>query len=67
MSKIFGFGVGAIWVGFASWAFTVSRAGAAEGHTDLAFWWAVIATFYALAASAALVGTARHRRTGPRK
>jgi hypothetical protein len=67
MSKIFGFVVGTIWVGFASWAFMTSRAGAAEGHADLGFWWAVIATLYLIAASSALIGTARHRYTGPRK
>jgi hypothetical protein len=67
MSKIFGFVMGSIWLFFASWAFTVSRAGWAEGHSDLGFWWTVIATFYTIAAGAALVGTARHRKTGPRK
>jgi hypothetical protein len=67
MSKIFGFVVGAIWVGFAFWAYSISRAGWAEGHSDLGFWWTVIGVFYSIAAGAALVGTARHRRTGPRK
>ena len=67
MTKIFGFAVGAIWLVFASWAFLTSRAGWAEGHSDIGFWWTVIATFYTIAATVALVGTIRHRASGPRK
>lgn len=67
MQKIFGFVVGGIWLVFVAWAFRVSQAGWSEGHADLGFWWTVIATLYGIAGTAALVGTARHRYTGPRK
>lgn len=67
MSRIFGFVVGAIWLIFAFFAFRSSQAGWQAGHSDLGFWWAVITGFLTIAATVALVGTARHRTTGPKK
>jgi len=67
MARIFGFVVGAIWLGFAFMAFRSSSAGWAAGHPDFGFWWAVITAFFTIAATVAIVGTARHRTTGPKK
>lgn len=67
MARIFGFVVGAIWLGFAFVAFRNSSAGWANGHSDFGFWWAVITGFLTIAATVAIVGTARHRTTGPKK
>ncbi len=67
MGRIFGFVAGLIWVGFATMAFSASSAGRGAGQPDVAFWWSVITVLYTIAATVALVGTARHRRTGPNK
>jgi hypothetical protein len=67
MGKLVGLAVGLGWAGFAFLAYRNSAAGWAEGHSDIGFWWSVIAAFLAIAATVALVGTARHRPTGPRK
>ncbi|MSR23362.1 MAG: hypothetical protein EXR92_07460 [Gemmatimonadetes bacterium] len=67
MSKVFGFVIGAIWLLFALLAFRNSATGWSAGYADLGFWWAVIAALLAVASTVALVGTARHRRTGPAK
>ncbi|MEX0935269.1 MAG: hypothetical protein WD013_00095 [Gemmatimonadota bacterium] len=67
MSRIFGFVVGAIWLVFAFLALRNSLGGWSDGHADLGFWWGVITVLLAIAATVALVGTVRHRRTGPQK
>lgn len=67
MGRIFGFVVGAIWLGFTFWAFSTGSAGRSAGQPDVAVWWTIIATFYGLAAMVALIGTARHQRSGPLK
>lgn len=67
MARIFGFVVGVVWLGFAFVAFRNSSAGWEAGHSDVGFWWAVITGFLTIAATVALVGTARHQRSGPRK
>jgi hypothetical protein len=67
MSRIFGFVVGAVWLVFAFMAFGARSAGAAAGQPDVTFWWTVITVGYLAAATVALVGTARHQQTGPKK
>ncbi len=67
MFRILGFAVGAIWLLFAFIALQNSLSGWSEGHADLGFWWAVITAFLAIAGTAALVGTFRHRYQGPQK
>ena len=67
MSRIFGFAVGAIWLFFAYTTLQRSLDGWSEGSPDIGFWWAVITVLLSLAAGVALIGTARHRRTGPSK
>ena len=62
MKRIFGFVVGVIWLVFAFVAFRNSAAGWSGQHSDLGFWWAVIAVFLTIAAGAAIVGTLLHTR-----
>ncbi len=62
MARIFGILVGALWASFAYYAISRSADGWAAGHTDLGFWWAVIAGFLSIAAAAAVVGTWIHTR-----
>ena len=65
MSRIFGFLVGALWLVFSLLAFRNSAYGWSEGHSDLGFWWAVIGVLLLVASAVALVGTSRHRASGP--
>jgi hypothetical protein len=67
MSRLFGYVVGAVWLFFSFWAFRTSAAGWAQEHADIGFWWAVIGTFFGIAAMVALVGTTRYRYQGPQK
>ena len=62
MRRIFGFAVGVVWLVFASVAYKNSAAGWSGSHTDLGFWWGVIAVLLTLAAGAAVVGTVLHTR-----
>ena len=62
MSRIFGFLVGALWVVMAYGAFRRSMAGWAADQTDIGFWWAVIGSFLAIAATGAFIGTWLHTR-----
>ncbi len=66
-SRMFGFGVGAIWLVFAMLALLNSLGGWSQGQSDIGFWWAVIMAFLLIAGTVAVVGTARHRDQGPRK
>jgi hypothetical protein len=67
MSRIFGFAVGAVWIIFTFMALRAAAAGGAAGQPDTQFWYGVIAFFLGLAAVVAIVGTLRHRPSGPRK
>lgn len=67
MGRNFGFAVGAIWLLFTTLALLSSLSGWSDGSSDLGFWWGVIAALLAIAATVALVGTARHRYQGPQK
>jgi len=62
MKRIFGMGVGVVWLGMAFLASRTSSAGWAAGHSDLGFWWGVIAGVLAIAAFGALIGTWLHTR-----
>ena len=62
MKRIFGFAVGLIWLVFVVIAFRNSAAGWAGGHSDLGFWWGVIACLLTVASGAAMVGTWIHTR-----
>ena len=64
MKRILGMGVGVIYVGIAFSAFSRARAGWDAGHSDLGFWWTVIATFLTIAALSALIGTWIHTQEG---
>jgi hypothetical protein len=67
MSRIFGFAVGAVWIIFTLMALRAASAGAAAGQADTQLWYSVIAFFLGTAALVAIVGTLRHRPSGPRK
>lgn len=62
MKRILGMGVGAIYLVIAFGAFQRATDGWSEGHSDLGFWWTVIAVLLAVAAMGALVGTWIHTR-----
>jgi hypothetical protein len=64
MKRILGMGLGVIYVGIAFGAFSRARAGWDAGHSDLGFWWTVIATFLTIAALSALIGTWIHTQEG---
>ncbi len=67
MARIFGFVVGGVWLVFTLMALRASAAGWTAGHTDVGFWYGVIAFFLGTATTVAIVGTLRHRRQGPLK
>tara|TARA_B110000116_G_scaffold235240_1_gene220224 strand:+ start:63 stop:272 length:210 start_codon:yes stop_codon:yes gene_type:complete len=60
MKRIFGMGVGVVWLGMAFGAFRTGNAGWANGHADLGFWYMVIAGFLTIAGCGALIGTWIH-------
>ena len=53
-------GVGVVWLGMSILAFRNSSAGWDAGHSDLGFWWTVIAGLLAIAGLGALIGTWIH-------
>ena len=59
-SRVFGMGVGVVWLGLAFGAFQTAGAGWESGYSDLGFWWTVIAVFLAVAGVSALIGTWIH-------
>ena len=60
MKRILGMGVGLLYFVIAYGAFARAGAGWDAGHSDIGFWWTVIALFLALAALSALAGTWIH-------
>jgi hypothetical protein len=62
MKLIVGVVIGAFYLGLSALAFRVSSSGWAAGHSDLGFWWAVIATLLAIAGLGAMVGSWIHTR-----
>ncbi len=67
MTRIFGLAVGALWLVFTYMAFSAGSAGRQAGQPDVAFWYTATALLLGLAALVAIVGTLRHRPSGPRK
>ena len=63
MKRIFGLGVGVIYLGMAFGALTRANNGWATGYNDVGFWWTVIAVILAIAATGAMVGTWIHTRS----
>jgi hypothetical protein len=59
-SRVFGMGIGVVWLGLAFGAFQTAGAGWESGYSDLGFWWTVIAVFLAVAGVSALIGTWIH-------
>ena len=62
MKKALGFFAGLVLLTLAAGAARTAFLGWGGGHTDVGFWWTVIAGFLAIAALGALVGTAIHTR-----
>jgi len=60
MKRIFGMGVGVLYLVIAFGAFSKARTGWAEQHSDVGFWFTVIAVLLTIAAVSALVGTWIH-------
>lgn len=60
MKRLFGFGVGALYLVIAFAAFTRARTGWADGYPDIGFWFTVIATFLTIASLSAFAGTWIH-------
>ena len=60
MKRMFGLGVGVLYLGIAFGAFRNASAGWEAGHADLGFWWTVIAALLTIAALGALIGTWIH-------
>lgn len=66
MKLVIGSLIGIFYIGITFLAFQQSAAGWEAGHTDLGFWWAVIAGFLGIAALASLIGTWLHTRSSTR-
>jgi hypothetical protein len=64
VERAFGMGVGLAWLGMAAAAYRSASLGWAAGHSDLGFWWTVIAALMAIAGLGAMIGTFIH--TQPR-
>ena len=65
MKKALGFFAGLVLLALAAGAARTASLGWGGGHTDIGFWWTVIASFLTIAGLGALVGTVIHtRRTG---
>lgn len=62
MKRILGIGVGLVYFVIAYGAFARARGGWSTDHPDVGFWWSVIASFLAIAAVSAVVGTLIHTR-----
>lgn len=65
MKKALGFLAGLVLLSLAAGAARTASLGWGGGHTDVGFWWTVIAAFLTIAGLGALVGTLIHsRKTG---
>jgi len=62
VERAFGMGVGVAWLGMAYGAYRNASLGWDAGHSDLGFWWTVIAGILAIAGFSALIGTWIHTR-----
>lgn len=66
MARITGIVIGIGILAAAFLALRSSMAGWDAGHSDLGFWWAVIAAFLAISGGSAVVGTWLHTRSSRR-
>ena len=66
MKKALGFFAGLVLLALAGGAARTASIGWGGGHTDVGFWWTVIAGFLTIAALGALVGTVIHSRPDSR-
>lgn len=66
MKLAIGLLVGVFYLGISFLAYRQSAGGWDAGHSDLGFWWAVIAAFLAIAALTALIGSWIHTRSSQR-
>ena len=65
MKKALGFFAGLVLLALAAGAARTAMLGWGGDHTDVGFWWTVIAGFLTIAGLGAVVGTAIHtRKTG---
>ena len=62
MKKALGFLAGLVLLALAAGAARTASLGWGGGHTDVGFWWTVIAGFLTIAGLGALVGTVIHSR-----
>jgi len=62
MKRILGIGVGLVYFVIAFGAFSRANNGWSAGHSDIGFWWTVIASFLAIAAVSAIAGTLIHTK-----
>ncbi len=60
MSRVWGMIAGAGILVLAVFAWFDSAAGWSDGHSDIGFWWTVIATFLTIAGVSTLIGTWLH-------
>ena len=63
MKKVLGFLAGFALLILAAGAMRTASLGWGGGHSDVGFWWTVIASLLGIAALGALVGTAIHGRS----
>ncbi len=64
MKKALGFLAGLGLLALSAAAARTASLGWGGGHSDVGFWWTVIASFLGIAAVGALVGTVIHSRSG---
>ncbi len=67
MARILGLAAGAVWLIFTLMAFRAASAGWAADQADVGFWYAVTGVLLGIATLVIVVGTLRHRPSGPRK
>lgn len=60
MKRIMGWGVGVVYLVLSFSAYSIASNGRADGHGELAFWFAVVGTLLLIAALGAFIGTWIH-------
>ena len=64
MKRIVGIGIGIVYLGISALTLRTAAVGWQAGHSDLGFWWSVIAALLAIAGLGAVIGTWIHTRPG---
>ena len=66
MTRIIGWGVGAVYIVLAYAAFTKASTGRADGHGEIGFWFTVVGVLLSVASLGAFIGTWIHtqKKTG---